>query len=105
MKCFNWANLPSIVTALAALHVGIRAALIWRDASAVSTDPGWRIGPPIDENDAVKLMEPLDPIQAQMDWIVAVMQPGAKSADLNRKAAISTAWALGLALVQPFSGH
>lgn len=91
MKCFDWANLPSIVTAIAALYVGIRAALFWKHASMVPTDPGWRTGPPIDTNDALKPMEPLDPYQAQMDWIIAIMKSNAESANLNNKAAIWTA--------------
>ncbi len=104
MKYFNWGDVLSIVTAIAALFVGIRAALIWKAASAVPTDPGWRTGPPIDENDASKPIEPLDPVQAQMDWIVAIMKANAGSADLNRKAAIWTAWAVGLSVASSLLG-
>lgn len=104
MKCFEWANLPGIVMALAALYVGIRAALIWKNASAVPTDPGWRTGPPIGESDTLRPSEPLDPVQAQMDWIVAIMEANAKSAALNRRAAIWTAWAVGLSVASSVLG-
>lgn len=72
--------------------------------SAVSTDPGWRTGLPIDENEASKPMEPLDRVQTQMDWIIAIMKANADSANLNRKAAIWTAWAVGLSVASSLLG-
>jgi hypothetical protein len=100
----SWANLPSIATALASLFVGIQAALIWRDASMIPTDPGWRTGLPMAGADAMKPIEPVEQSQAQMGWIVAIMDANAKSADLNRKAAIWTAWAVGLSVASGLFG-
>lgn len=49
-------------------------------------------------------MEPLDEIDKQMGWLSAFLQAAQQSSELNRKAAIRTAWAVGFGMVSSILG-
>lgn len=72
---------------IAAAICGARSAYLWYKASRVQIVPMW------EENGQI---EPVDPMKAQSQWIVALIQTATKSGDLNRRAAVWTAWAAGL---------
>lgn len=75
--------IASIVLALTAFVFGLNAARYWSKASKVKQDPEWRIESPDRET-------------AHEDWIVAILKTASESADLNRKAADLTKWAVVL---------
>ena len=89
-------TVAGIALAISSLVVGLLAARYWYKSSQVPPDPGWSSGDPQDPDDAQRPMEPVDRVQANEDWIVAVLDASQKSADLNKKAAILTAWAVVL---------
>jgi hypothetical protein len=70
-----------------ALAVGLRAAHIWYRASRVQIVPMWT------RNGRI---EPVDPMQAQAEWLVALLETATKSGDLNRRASLWTAAAVAL---------
>ena len=75
----------SIVFAIAAFAAGIQAARLWYEASRVQIIPMW-------VNDG--RIEPVNPGQAQAEWIVAIIETANKSGELNRRAAKWTAFAV-----------
>lgn len=77
----------SIILAIFAFAVGLRAAYLWYRASRVQVIPMWVSDGRI---------EPVDPAQAQAEWIVALIETATKSGDLNRRGAQWTAAAVVL---------
>lgn len=102
MKCLNPVTIASIVLAVAALIVGLRAADYWLKASKIPIDPGWTSGMPGD----TRPIQPadLEGIGTLSDWNFATMEAVRVSSDLNRKAAIWTAVAVVLAGVSSVVG-
>jgi hypothetical protein len=82
-----------VIADFAALFTGLRAALLWKNASKVGPDPGWRTSDA--DPDENKPIEPGDSSGSDKAWIAALIVASSKSGDLNRKAAIWTAWAVG----------
>lgn len=74
------------VLAIAGAICGARSAFLWYKASRVQIVPMWA---------EQGQLEPVDPMQAQSEWIVALIQTATKSGNLNRRAAVWTAWATG----------
>lgn len=77
MKCL------SILLAISALVAGLLVARYWYPASKIQPDPGWPT-------------EPGDSQASQMGWTAGIMEAIAKSADLNKTAALWTAAAVVL---------
>ena|SRR5450759_268587 len=102
MKCLNPASIASIVLAVAALIVGLRAAGYWLDASKIPIDPGWNSGMPGD----TRPIEPgdLEGTGRLSDWNNATMEAVWQSSNLNKKAAVWTAGAVVLAGVSSVVG-
>ena len=75
MKCV------SVIFAILALAIGLKAAFTWYQASRVEIDPGWTSAHP----------EPVDEILKQMAWNSAIIGAARKSSELNRVAAFWTA--------------
>lgn len=75
----------SIILAIVAFAVGLRAAHLWYRASRVQVVPMWAQDGRI---------EPVDPSRAQAEWIVAMLETATKSGDFNRRAAQWTAAAV-----------
>jgi hypothetical protein len=102
MKCLNVVSIASIVLAVTALIVGLRAADYWLKASKIPIDPGWNSGMPGDTRPS----QPADPegIGVLSDWNAATMEAVRLSSDLNRKAAVWTAVAVVLAGVSSVVG-
>jgi hypothetical protein len=94
----------SLGLAVTGLVVGLLAARYWYRSSKIEVDPGWAIGDPNDEADALRPIEPVESSQANADWIVAVLKASTKSSDLNREAAILTAWAVVLSGLSAVAG-
>jgi hypothetical protein len=110
MNAASFLTTSIVIAALAALFTGLRAALLWKNASKVTPDPGWRT--PETNPSENRPIEPGEPLQAHMDWIAALIEASNKSGDLNRKAAIWTAWAVGwstasalLGIIQTLLAH
>ena len=89
------ASIASIALALVASATGIRSAWLWHRASRVQVMPMW-------ETDG--RIEPLDPTNAQAEWIVALLQTATKAGDLNRKAAVWTAATILLSTIASLVG-
>jgi hypothetical protein len=87
-----------IVLALAAAVTGFRAAWHWYNSSRVYIDPGWS-GPA-----GPGPSEPVDPELQQSGWAVAILEAFEKASALNRKAALWTAWAVGLGALASIFG-
>ena len=75
--------IASILLAFTAFIFGWYAARYWSKASKVKQDPDWRIESPDHE-------------MAHEAWIAAILKTASESADLNRKAADLTKWAVVL---------
>jgi hypothetical protein len=101
MPCLNYV---SIGFTLAASGVGFRAAYVWNLASGVEIDPGWRTGPLLSNTDALKPIEPVDGEAQLMGWNSAHIEAWRNSADLNKKAARLTAWAVLLGTISTLIG-
>jgi len=76
----------SIILALIAAGVGLRAAYLWYRASQVIPVPLWQV-------------EPGDTQLSQMGWLAAEMEATRQSGVFNRAAAIWTAWSVVLGAV------
>jgi hypothetical protein len=102
MKCLSIASITSIVLAVAALIVGLRAAHYWWRASKLEIDPGWNSGSPED----TRPIEPADlqGLGSQSEWVTATMATVVLSSDLNKNAAVWTAVAVVLAGVSSVVG-
>ena len=88
-------KLASITIAIVAFIAGIRAAELWYKASRIQIVPMW-------VNDG--RIEPVNPGQAQAEWIVAIIETANKSGDLNKRAARWTAAAVALSTVSTLLG-
>lgn len=88
--------------AIPALAVGLWAAWYWKKASEIGIDPGWNSGEPGD----TRPCQPadLEGIGTMSDWQSATMEAVRQSSDLNRKAAILTAYAVVLAGLSSVAG-
>jgi hypothetical protein len=82
----------SIVLAVAAFLVGLKAARDWYVSSQIVPDPGWSV-------------EPGELSLSQMGWLAALMEASSKSAELNRTAALWTAWSVGLSAAASIAGN
>lgn len=71
--------------AIASFVAGMRAAVLWYRASRVNVPPMW-------EHDG--RIEPVDPTRASQHLIIALSQTAQQSSNLNRRAAIWTAWSV-----------
>ena len=102
MKSSTIAAVTSMCFALPALIVGLCAARYWRQASEIGIDPGWNSGMPGD----TRPVQPadLEGIGTIADWQSATMEAVRQSSDLNRKAAIFTAYAVVLAGLSSVAG-
>lgn len=72
-----------------------RSALLWYRASKVNIVPHWL---------AEGGLEPLDPQNANTEWIIALIGTGRKSGEINRKAALWTAIAAVLSAISTIFG-
>lgn len=88
---FTWL---SGAAAVGATGAGLRAALLWWDASAVQPDPGWTFESP----------EPVIPELSQMAWTAAILRAAQDSGALNARAARWTAAAVVFAAIQSVAG-
>lgn len=95
----SFAGYACITLAVAAFGVGMKAAQLWYLASVIQPDPGWPKEPVMGLP-----FEPVDPIQSQQGWTVAILEASRKSAALNAQAAKWTAWAVGLGSVAAVLG-
>ena len=68
-------------------------------ASVIQPDPGWPKEPVMGLP-----FEPVEPIQSQQGWTVAILEALGKSAAFNAQAAKWTAWAVGLSSVSAVLG-
>jgi hypothetical protein len=95
MKPSTIAAVISMCFAVPALFVGLRAAWYWLKASEIGIDPGWNSGMPGDTRPA----QPADTegIGTMDGWLFATIKAARKSSDLNRTAAILTAYSVVLA--------
>jgi hypothetical protein len=89
MKC------ATIMLAILAGGVGLRAAQLWFFASRVQPIPMWA---------ELNTMEPLDHVQAQSHWIGGLLKASTESSELNKRAALWTAWAVGLGALGSIAG-
>lgn len=81
--------------AIMAFAAGLRAAQLWYRASKVQFMPLW------EKNGQI---EPVDPHLSQAQWIVALLQTADKSGELNRSAALWTAWSVALSAATTLLG-
>ena len=93
------ASYGCIAFAVAVFGVGMRAARLWYLASVIQPDPGWPKEPVMGLP-----FEPVEPIQSQQGWTVAILEALGKSAAFNAQAAKWTAWAVGLSSVSAVLG-
>jgi hypothetical protein len=102
MRTSSVAIFASMVLAVGALIVGLRAAWYRWKASEIGTDPGWNSGMPGD----ARPPEPadLEGIGTMNGWLSATIESVRQSSDLNRKAALLTAVAVVLAGVSSVAG-
>lgn len=102
MKAATIAAGISMVFAAPALIVGLRAAWYWKKASEIGIDPGWNSGEPGDTRPCQPAdIEGIGPLAG---WQSATMEAVRQSSDLNRKAAILTAYAVVLAGLSSVAG-
>lgn len=80
----------SLIAAGFSLCFGLASAWYWLQSSRVMEAPGYP--------------ESVDPMMAQMDWIVALLRAGEKSARLNKIASVLTALAVVLGAISSFVG-
>ena len=85
----KWA---SIALGVLAAITGLVAAVYWYRSSKVGLTPIWGG------------LEPVEPLFSQMGWLAGLMQTFAKSADLNKRAALWTAVSVVLAACSNFLG-
>jgi hypothetical protein len=92
----------SMCFAVPALIVGLRAAWCWQKASEVGIDPGWNTGLPGD----TRPVQPADieGVGTMDGWLFATMEAARKSSELNRAAAILTAYSVVLAGLSSVAG-
>lgn len=92
----------SLITAITAFFVGMRAAWWWFKASEVSIDPGWNTGEPGDTRPSMPA--DLEGDGQSSGWITAIMENIRVSSELNRRAATLTAVSVFLAGVASVTG-
>jgi hypothetical protein len=102
MKPSTIAAVTSMCFALPALIVGLGAAWYWRKASEIGIDPGWNSGMPGDTR-------PVQPADLEGNgtrdaWQSATMEAVRQSSDLNKTAAILTAYSVVLAGLSSVAG-
>jgi hypothetical protein len=88
-----------VAFAIVALLTGLKAAWEWYKSSKITPDPGWGLDPT-----GTLPMQPADPMQAQMDWIVATLAAMRKASSLNATAACWTAVSVVLAGISAIFG-
>lgn len=79
------AGSPALWIAILSFVAGMRAAILWYQASKVNVAPIW-------EHDGK--IEPIDPTRASQHLIIALSQTMQQSSALNRRAAVWTAWSV-----------
>lgn len=77
-------RITALVVGVSGAILGLWAAWLWFQASRINTDPAWGA------------CEPGEVSASQAGWIVGMLQAGAESAQLNRRAAKITAVAVAL---------
>ena len=85
----------SIILAIIAFAVGLRAANLWYKASRVHVIPMW---------DNQGYIELVDPVRAQSEWTVATQMTIPKSGQLNQRGASWTATAVALSTASTLIG-
>jgi hypothetical protein len=88
----------AISAAVAALVTGLGAAWWWYQSAQVQPDPGWGLP---GEGRAI---EPSDQDMKNMAWTAAMLRASTAAAEMNRKAAILTAWSVVLSAVSALMG-
>lgn len=79
-------------TAAAAVFTGIASARLWYKSAQVSSDPflgGVQSG---------------DELMGQGQWLATILHDSMEAANLNRKAALMTAWSVGIGAVASILG-
>jgi hypothetical protein len=99
MHMTSFAGYGSIAFAVATFVVGVKAARLWYLASIIRPDPEW----PREPVRGLPL-EPVEPVQSQQGWTVAILEALSKSAAFNARAAKWTAWTVGLGSVSAILG-
>ena len=102
MKPSTIAATISMGLALPALIVGLKAARYWHKASEIGIDPGWN-------SNLLGDTRPCQPADLEGSgtmngWLSATMETVTVSSNLNRKAAILTAYAVVLAGLSSVAG-
>jgi len=88
-------KIASIVLATVPFVSGLRAAQLWYRSSRVQIEPLWAQSGRI---------EPVDPVQAQSEWLYGIFQASNASGELNRRAAKWTAAAVALSTAATLAG-
>ncbi|MGC2222028.1 MAG: hypothetical protein WA624_06505 [Methylocella sp.] len=91
----------SIAVGVVALVTGLIAAYWWYQSAQIVPVPSWAAGEP----GVFSGVEPGDSQLSDSGWIAALLVAAQKSADLNRRAALWTAFSVLAGAIAGFAGN